>query len=47
MRYPLFLCCFVLQSSIFFFYGENKKGYVIKTYPFLYLNRGLIKLSSP
>lgn len=30
-----------------FFYGENKKGYVIKTYPFLYLNRGLIKLSSP
>ena len=33
--------------SYIFFYGENKKGYVIKTYPFLYLNRGLIKLSSP
>lgn len=44
MRYPLFLCCLVFLSSI---YGENKKGYVLKTYPFLYLNRGLIKLSSP
>lgn len=47
MRYPLFFVLFCFSVIYLFFYGENKKGYVFMTYPFLYLNRGLIKLSSP
>ena len=45
----IFICHLIFGGHLLNipFYGENKKGYVIKTYPFLYLNRGLIKLSSP